>query len=172
MRRQSEDAMEPIGTPNQDGVGDSPTGTGGEHRDGWESGIKPCAWGLAVPSLSSFPLPLEEACAGSAAPGAGPQIPAGHPAASTPYRGSPDYPKRVYQGAAALFTGLRAATFFTTLPHHLRSPVISASNPPPSDRTGSTGRMGRVPAAQLWALLSPLRRLAGIFQNGQKAPSP
>lgn len=57
-------------------------------------------------------------------------------------------------------------------PHHLRSPVISASNPPPSDRTGSAGRMGRVPAAQLWALLSPLRRLAGIFQNGQKTPFP
>lgn len=52
-------------------------------------------------------------------------------------------------------------------PQLLRSPVISASNPPPSDRTG---RMGRVPAAQLWALLSPLRRPAGIFQNGQKTP--
>lgn len=30
--------------------------------------------------------------------------------------------------------------------------------------------MRRVPAAQLWAPLSPLRRPAGIFQNGKPSP--
>lgn len=86
-------------------------GIGGS-RGEWD---QPLCW---PPTMFS-----KEVCAGCAALGAGPQIPAYPPATPPRYQGFPGSPKKVYQGTAVFFKEPQVATFLTVLPH-TRSPAL------------------------------------------------
>lgn len=172
---QSEGATEPMGKP-QTGLGcwDGKLfhGQGSEGRGG--NGLNPCA---------GRPHVLEGGVRGLRSPeGRSPNtcVPLCRP--TPPARPSPALRKGSLKEQPYFFKEPQVATFLTALPPHTlqRSAVIPASNPPPSDRTGSAGRMGRVPAAQPWFLLSPLRssktakkkKKTPTNQSSQSPPGP